>query len=89
MKGDSAVITPSRGRHGELNNGPLTNDHGRRPASFGEFPRAIENLCSASNGKSRPETSVSSSRTPEAERPAIHRHERHQRHGMSQHLTLK
>jgi hypothetical protein len=68
MKDDSVVITPSRGRHGELNNGPLTTDHGQRtnPASFGEFPRAIENLRSASNGKSRSETSVSSSRTPGA-----------------------
>jgi hypothetical protein len=34
-------------------------------------------------------TSVSSFRTPGLERPAIHRHERHQRHGMHQHFMLK
>jgi hypothetical protein len=64
MHGDSAVVTPSRSRHGELNNGPTATDNGQRLASFGEFPRSIEDLRSACNGNSRPETSVSSSRTP-------------------------
>jgi hypothetical protein len=89
MTGDSAVITPSRSPHGELNIGQRTTDHGRRLASFGEFSLAIDDQQPACNGKSRPETNVSSFRTPGPERPAIHRHERHQRHGMSQRLTIK
>jgi hypothetical protein len=44
-----------------------------RLSSFGELPRAIENLRSACNGKSRPGTSVLSFQTPVPERPAIQR----------------
>jgi hypothetical protein len=89
MKGDSAVVTPSRSRHRELNNGPTTTDNGRRPAWSGEFPHAIENLRSACNGKSRPETSVSSSQTPGGEEARDSAPQRRQRRKISQLIALK